>query len=608
MEKLKNRIKAVDKRKIMMIFVMCFIVMAQFVALELSKDLYSDEEFISNFRWFIYYKPAFMLVELATVLLFDMVFIVLFKARIGMIVATTLTMALSMTNYFVSLWHGSPFTLNLLRNTKTALNVISAYKFTLSKRLLVIVIINVVIICASIFLMDRAFLSRKVSIIACAMLSVVMVFSFAIPKSIVPHGVVYWSWREALYDYGYINCFVQQTVAGFKTCVKPDKYNEKELKSYVESYTVSKDVNNKPDVILILNETFFDLSKIVEIKNDKDCMGNINNLDNCITGYTVVPQIGGGTNKSEYEYLTSNSLQQSPLRTPFTGMNMAGAKSVVTHLKELGYDTLAAHTEIGQNYNRQYSYPALGFDKSYFDTDFENLEKLGERWFATDESAYDNLIRWYDEMDDGPRFMYLLTIQNHGSYEWLNEDELTVHTENDFKELTHSVNEFETCISKSDEAFIQLTDYFDSVDRDVIVCMIGDHGPAFIEDIADKQGKTKEELDMDLRSTPYIIWSNNIDLTDVEIPKTMSVPFMVPTVLDIADINMSGYYDFMIKLRDKVPVVTAYGYCESYDGDINSYDDEYKYKDMVDIYLGMSYANMKDEKFMQDFVLPINNR
>jgi len=62
-----------------------------------------------------------------------------------------------------------------------------------------------------------------------------------------------------------------------------------------------------PDIFLILNETFYDILLVSEIQTDKEYMGNFYDKNNAIYGHAVVPNFGRGTNKSEYELLTSNS-------------------------------------------------------------------------------------------------------------------------------------------------------------------------------------------------------------------------------------------------------------------------------------------------------------
>ena len=80
------------------------------------------------------------------------------------------------------------------------------------------------------------------------------------------------------------------------------------------------------------------------------------------TGYALVPDVGGGTNRSEFELLTGNSMDLLPGITPFSTLSMEGQPSVVSYLESLGYTTLAAHPALPANYRRGTAWPALGFD------------------------------------------------------------------------------------------------------------------------------------------------------------------------------------------------------------------------------------------------------
>lgn len=80
--------------------------------------------------------------------------------------------------------------------------------------------------------------------------------------------------------------------------------------------------------------------------------------------------MGGGTNSSEYEMLSSNSLMLMPSITPFNWLNLHKANSLVSNLKDLGYATLAAHPYTNSNYRRDSAWLTLGFDETHFQDDF----------------------------------------------------------------------------------------------------------------------------------------------------------------------------------------------------------------------------------------------
>lgn len=89
--------------------------------------------------------------------------------------------------------------------------------------------------------------------------------------------------------------------------------------------------------------------------------------------------MGGGTNSSEYEMLSSNSLMLMPSITPFNWLNLHKANSLVSNLKDLGYATLAAHPYTNSNYRRDSAWLTLGFDETHFQDDFPTKETYGSR-------------------------------------------------------------------------------------------------------------------------------------------------------------------------------------------------------------------------------------
>ena len=286
---------------------------------------------------------------------------------------------------------------------------------------------------------------------------------------------------------------------------------------------------------------------------------NYYGINGAIRGRTVAPKIGGGTNASEYESLTANSLHLMPyVMTPFNVVNLKGANTVLTYLKGMGYKTFATHPGETFSYRRNVAYPAMGFDGITFGKDYKDPGYYGKRTeYITDSSMYDNLIRWYEKESRGdePVFYYGLTIQNHGDWNVNPESETLVHVGKDFGKYTGIFNEFISCIRLSDVAFMKLTEYFKTVDRDVLIVMTGDHSPSFVKDRAFSDLGGKDDL-LSLSSTPYIIWSNR-ELNRPEKSDLISMPFLLPTAFEAAGMRLSPYFEFLSKLRQEVPVLAG---------------------------------------------------
>lgn len=354
-----------------------------------------------------------------------------------------------------------------------------------------------------------------------------------------------------------------------------------------------------PDVILILNETFYDLRQLVDIQTDVPFLDNIESLDNLLMGYAVSPQSGGGTNSSEYELLCSNSLQMLPGVTPFNVLDLVNASSIVSNLNSLGYYSLGSHGEVSMNYSRGQSYKNLQFQSVHFKEDFLDATTFGGRSFYTDESLYQNLIRWYEEApEEDPRFLYLLTIQNHGDYNKSDDAYDLVHVQTDFGANNSRINEFLTLVHLSDEAFRDLTEYFSGVDRPVLICMLGDHAPSFARNLVENG----PENDLLLRKVPLLIWAN-FPLEQQGLG-TMSMNYVVPTLFDIAGIQLTPYYSYLLRMKEDIPILTSYGDYYDAEGNRYTYDSDQggPYEELVDSYFCLEYENLTKRRNQELFV------
>lgn len=516
-----------------------------------------------------------------------------------------LATVISIVNYYVILFHGSPLTIMELRNYRTAMNMLGGYHFEVSEIYKFIVLFFIELILS--FLVkystkksgEKGGIKKRVvkDLGVCIIGFFIILCCYLSPKPLMDVSVGF-SWRYFYQKAGYLACAVKQAVDSLHYPEMPEGYKEE----YVDDIVISRD--NKvigeteyPDIILILNETFYDLSLISDIETDVPYFENINTMKNVVRGYAVAPGLGGSTNSSEYELLTSNSLQLMPGITPFNVIDMKNANSIVTHLKQLGYYTTGEHPYVGTNYNRINVYPNMKFDRYYFVEDFVDRKFYGNRGYATDESVYDNLLLWMKDQNSSPQFNYLLTIQNHGEWD-MNEKGLDlVHAINDYGEFDEIVDEFLTCIKMSDSAFKYLTEQLAEYDRKVIVCMVGDHSPDFANKIIGE--KYQSESSLLLRSTPFVIWAN-YDIEDKNIG-TISMNYMVPTLLEIAELPLSPYYQYMLNLKEKIPILTSYNVY--YDKELKSYQYDLlsDYSKEVNDYFFLEYNNLQKRRRQQLF-------
>ena len=509
---------------------------------------------------------------------------------------------LAIANHYVIMLHGMPLSFLVLRNFKTAMNVISGYQFTIDIhviRVLLLLCFTVVVALLPRFFATYRKRTTKYLIIRNTALILVCVLFFSVTylgsNPLKPKKTIAWNWAEAYHKYGYPACTIETLFQAISVVNMPDGYTEDALNQIEINH---RPVENPatPDVILILNESFYDLRQINDIETDKPFMENIESMPTLLKGHAIVPGTGGGTNLAEYELLTSNSLQLMPGVTPFNTIRLNGANSITSHMNSLGYYTVGSHPEPSINYSRIYAYHDLQFQEIHFEEDFTDVETYETRRFKTDKSVYSNMIRWYEAAPaDSPRFMYLLTIQNHGGYDLNAPEADLIHVKTDLGNHTALANEFLSCISLTDQSFKELTEYFAQVDRPVIICMVGDHAPDFTKSIiSDKLSGA--EADLKHRTVPLLVWAN-YDLGDIELG-TMSMNYVVPTLLDIANVQLSPYYSYILQVKEQVPILSAYGSYYDNDGTLFKYDTDtgMPYESLVDNYFFLEYENLQTER------------
>lgn len=501
----------------------------------------------------------------------------------------------SVANHYAWLYHGTPFSIRDFTSIGTAIQVMGSYTYALDKRVVVSILIFLLNISVALFLKISAphknrKRTKKTMFFASAA-SAVSIFFAAFFVVNVPH----WggNFSECVNMYGYVVSAVREVVLYYQPLAEPEGYNEDALRVLAANSPALQIPEKKPDIILILNETFYDLEQYTELSTDADYMANWYERQNAITGYSVVPGTGGGTNGSEYELLTSNDLCMLKDSAPFSVLDLSDANSIVRYCKEMGYETWGAHPFKKTNYSRYVAYPALGFDHVAFETDFTGLQSYGNRP-CTDASVYQNLINRYEAGGEDPRFMYLLTYQNHGGYDSNESTWDTVHTATSVGEYAEEINEYLTSVQMSNAAFTELLAYFEKVDRPVIVCMVGDHAPVFVNSLPAKGTLKGTEEIVTARGTPFVIWGNSafghIEQKNVGY---LTLTDLVPTLLKTAGLPLTPYYQEILELSEKIPVRLREGQYLTADGKEGNLGDGTEENKQLMQYFWCEYNNLQ---------------
>lgn len=540
---------------------------------------------------------------------------------------------LAIVNYYTRDLHGTALMPQDILNIGTAAAVMGSYTLRITQTVITIVALLLPVLAISVAQRFLAYGRGKPPKISwkhrlarwagCfAGIFVILYVGYFAPFAIKPKQTYGWAWQLTYYKYGYLAGTIESAGLLMNPIVEPDNYSDEaadEAAARVDGYTPAVETVSEqeyPDIVLILSESFYDFDLVTDLQTDVEVMSVTKNLENSIYGHTVSPQVGGGTNSSEYEMLTSNSLMLMPSITPFNWLNLYGADSIVSYLEDLGYSTMAAHPYTNLNYRRNSAWLALGFDQVYFEDSFPTKEYYGNRPYQTDSATYKDLEAMYESMpEDQPRFTFLVSIQSHGDYD-MNDPELDlVHAATDYGEYDEVMDEYLSCMYLTDQAFGELTDYFTQVyeetGRKVIVAMAGDHAPSFVDHVADKTIASENDLQILERSTPFIIWANypleNAGETNENDPlNRMDLCMFAPAVAEQAGLPLTDYYEYLLAMQDDVTVMTAGNDYMDANGVTHVYGENETNDDCVHGYFALEYNNIGTHAKKNDSLFKLN--
>ncbi|MEE8886639.1 MAG: LTA synthase family protein [Eubacteriales bacterium] len=376
-------------------------------------------------------------------------------------------------------------------------------------------------------------------------------------------------------------------VAKYMRLTPPDGYSASETEEIANQAVEEERENDTTDVkpvniICIMNEAWGDYEYGGDFTTNQEIMPFYNSLtENTIKGHTMVCIIGGGTAKTEYEFLTGNSVKRFPAMVPYVSYFTHSQYSLVSTLKSQGYEAIAFHPYKASNWNRPTAYRLLGFDDFISEEDLDTSDMTYIHSHISDMSDYQYVIDMVNnkENEDDPLFIFNVTMQNHGGYSaddvdpYITVDGLEDTNITDDELLT--VERYLTLMNQTDQALEYLINYFEDYDEPTIICMFGDHYPtmpdAFYRYIA---GDSLDDLPLEEKekfySTPFLIWAN-YDIPEAQDVVT-STNYLSTILLEETGLEMTHYNYYLKDLQAEIPALNHFGYLGT-DGEYHYWSD-----------------------------------
>lgn len=532
------------------------------------------------------------------------------SVKTGMMVGIVIPMLFGFANYFVVQFRGNPIVPWDFLSLGTALSVADNYEFVFTWK----IVLSLSVFWMMILILAKSSVRiRKWRIRVPGMILSAALLSGYLAAIQNPDVQTLFGMDKTLFTLNVM--YRNNGIAGgflgnlqYLNLKEPDGYS---VKAAIETAGIQENMDEAahetedsavyPNIIVIMNEAFSDLSVWGEYAANQEVMPFFRSLQKeGIGGELYVSVKGGNTANSEYEFLTGDTMAFLPAGcVPYQQYLNTEMPGLTSHLKKLGYQTLAIHPYNRSGWDRDAVYEYFGFDEYLDKNAFDNPYRM--RGYISDRSAFEKIAEQFQLKEEGrPMFVFEVTMQNHGGYSKENPD---FHTYIEFEGLKNktlsvtSTEKYLTLMNETDKALQELIQYFESQDEPTVVLMFGDHQPSdyitnAIQRVCGKiQGSSLEEQQKGYR-VPFAIWSNQG--LEHKYYEGISLNYLSGILLEAANVPLTGYQKWLKELMQTLPITSGLVYGDS-EGTLYSYDED-AYQDLLNEYSILQYNHLTDWK------------
>lgn len=494
-------------------------------------------------------------------------------SKISLLICNTIFYILSIINHCMIIYRGRGLFPNDIKVAKTATTIMKNFSLEITPQ---IIIITYIFILWTIILIRVPFKKQKITKyiipkISMFIVSIAIIYTLAFTNFLFNIGINQHQWYGHQINGLALNFTLEGNLSRIK---KPSDYSVDTIKNIASNvYTDNNSLgsnNEKPNIIVIMDESFADLRCVGNFQTNKPVMNFLDSLsENTIKGYALSSVYGGSTATSEFEFLTGCSTAFLPSSTIAYQSYINGAMdSLVKSFKNQGYSTIAFHPYYPANYDRTNTYKNLGFDKFYSNDNLNITDDDMLRWYPSDKYDFNQIIKMYEEKQDNEKlFIFNVTMQNHFDYSAGSDNfDEQISIDGFDRENYPCANRYLSLLYETDKAFENLISYFSNQSEPTIILMYGDHQGIVENDFIESLlGKKVEELSLEekekLYTIPFYIWAN-YDIEEKFINCT-SINYLSTYLLDsINGVEKSDFLKFLTSIRDEIPAINNFGYLD----------------------------------------------
>ncbi len=578
--------------------------------------------FIEAMNWIYLYNMQFILSFVAIYAIYILVYNLIGKVFLSMILTSCTLVILGIVNYLKLIFRGDPLYPSDFTQIMHMQSVIPMVMDYFSWSYIFVIILSIVACIVVGIYMRRYIQNVKTHLGIRALLVVGSIFvlyaygNFAntfMNKVFQKSGVdfVLWDQNENYASNGFVLGFI----SNLDTTVmeKPKNYSKEnmlqianDIKKQYSGNIGSQKKKEKPNIIFVMSESFWDPTKATNLSFSEDPVPNLHHyIENFPGGQTISPTFGGNTANVEFEALTSYSMSLlKPGSIPYQQVitNKKEIPSIPTALKKEGYYTSAIHSFGRTFFKRDDVYKVLGFDKFNAADTMENVDVDGD--YISDLAMSKEIIAELEKQKQ-PTFIHAVTMQNHFPFTEGRFGENLIEISG--LENEESKGELETYtegLRRSDEALQYLIEQLDNLDRPTLLVFFGDHLPSlgtnksfYKENGYITNEKTPSER-LAMAQTPLLMYAN-FDMPNDNLGVVSPIYFS-NLIFDYAGLNKSLFYQFLSAFYKEIPVLRDELKIDKNGEVIN--DLTKKQKEMLEQYKMLQYDLLVGNQYSKDIL------